>query len=256
MKDLLQRIRALRTLTPSEETNAAFSELVHRALDPQIKVDLSEQEVFELRNLAAQAEFEMELFWAEKVIASETPDATLKSFWYYKNYQDLTKIEWSALDSYCVREKHDSVLFVGSGPLPMTAIVLAKEYGVSSVLLDTNEAAVAISRKLIHKIGLASMVKVEFSSGEKYMKYSDFEVVYLAALAGVDEEAKNVIVENIAVQSTEHTHLIVRSAHSNRTLLYAPVDIHRIRGFSPILEVHPHNDVVNSVIILKKDARK
>jgi nicotianamine synthase len=252
VRELLNKIRKLKTLKPTDDTNKVFSDLVKLALNPKVISDLTIEETKELRQLASNAEYEMELHWADKVINSLNPEAEIQKFWYYQNYIDLTKIEWLALESCCKTELHNKVIFVGSGPLPMTAIILARDYNVQVTLIDIDEKAIEVSKKLVNSLNLSNLISVEISAGESYKNYKSFEVVYLAALAGIDETFKQKILENISEQVTAHTHLVLRSAHSNRTLLYSPINIENISDFTPILEVHPHNDVVNSVIIFKK----
>jgi len=46
--------------------------------------------------------------------------------------------------------------------------------------------------------------------------------------------------------------LVVRTAHGLRTLLYPPVDIDLVEGFSAQVVVHPLNEVVNSAIVFEQ----
>ena len=66
----------------------------------------------DLQQACAVAEGEMEKFWSKKIQFSNSPEEVLRSFIYYDNYQDLTRLEYALLASQ--NAGVGKVLFVGS----------------------------------------------------------------------------------------------------------------------------------------------
>lgn len=56
----------------------------------------------------------------------------------------------------------------------------------------------------------------------KYLDHDlrEFDVVYLAALVGTTQEEKEVVLTNVVARMREGGLLVIRTAHSLRTLLY------------------------------------
>ena len=132
----------------------------------------------------------------------------------------------------------------------MTAIVMAMEYDMHSTIVDIDTTAVGISRQVIRRLGLEDMIKVKLSAGEKY-DYHNFNVIFIAALAGTNSKLKLKICQQIKNTADKEAHIIARSSWKNRRLLYRKLDAEIFEMFQPIVKVDPFNEVVNSVIILK-----
>ena len=114
---LCSRAKRLVSYEPSEEVNAFFSELCEFAsgqIDYELDFDpiFVSDEVKDLQQACAVAEGEMEKFWSKKIQFSHSPEEMLRSFIYYDNYQDLTRLEYALLASQ--NAGVGKVLFVGS----------------------------------------------------------------------------------------------------------------------------------------------
>ena len=114
---LCSRAKKLASYEPSEEVNAFFSELcqfVSGQIDYELDFDpiFVSDEVKDLQQACAVAEGEMEKFWSKKIQFSNSPEEVLRSFIYYDNYQDLTRLEYALLASQ--NAGVGKVLFVGS----------------------------------------------------------------------------------------------------------------------------------------------
>ncbi len=120
-------------LAPEPATNELFGRLVALAVDPAAARDadavLGDPTVARLlaslRHLCADGEFELERSWARRVVDHPDPGAELARFPYHQNYGDLTRLEHhtvAGLTASPVRR----VLFIGSGPLPLTSLLLAE----------------------------------------------------------------------------------------------------------------------------------
>ena len=80
----------------------------------------------------------------------------------------------------------------------------------------------------------------------------DYEVVYLAALVGMDKEEKNRVIDHLAKYMAPGALLLLRSAHGARAFLYPVVDPCDLRGFEVLSVFHPTDEVINSVVIARK----
>lgn len=245
---LVKRIKALKSFVPNDEVNSVFSDLVKLALTSRDKIDISREDFDYIQKSAALAEYELE---KDSVLQILDDKKKLEEFIYYNNYIKLTRIEWNSLLS-CRLHKNHKVLFVGSGPLPLTGLILAKDYGCHVTLMDISSEAIDLSKKLVSKLELSDNIDVVNSDALSFDKYQDFDVIYLAALAGISKGLKKKILDKIKSDSSEKVHLIARSSFGNREILYKPLTDDDIEGFKIDLEVKPHNDVVNSFLILSK----
>jgi nicotianamine synthase len=249
-KEIYSRIVSLKAYSSSAEVNALFSALVAIVINPTSKETLSAKKCRCLQTICSHAEYELEKYWAKEIISG---NKHLVDFPYLKNYRDLTRLEWNALDS-CTDHHHHNVLFIGSGPLPMTAIMLAKEHGVQSTLVDNSAEAAALSRKLIKTLGLEHFIKVVKADGATFKKVENFNVIFVAALAGVNAAQKMRVFANIKTNTSPHCHIIARSSWGKRKFLYAPLPQRVYSLFTPLIEITPYNEIVNSVVILKNNA--
>lgn len=253
LKALYQEISTLSSLAPSPKVNQLFQKLVAFALDPKMfESELSSKEIAHLQQLCAQAEFEMEAYWVKRVLASKDPKAELLLFPYYKNYEKLTKLEWFSLLS-CENHLSHSVLFIGSGPLPLTAIVLAENYIDKLTVLDYDDEAINLSMRLIKKLGLEKKITVVKGDAKTFSDYKTFNTVFVAALAGALPKDKQEILQKLKTDTPNQSHIIARSSWGAREILYTPIDNKLFQLFKPLIEVRPHNDVVNSIIIFENE---
>ena len=255
---LYNQLKAAPSLKPSEEINAVFTQLVDMSstyprseaadllADAEIKAIIPE-----LRQLCSQGECKLESYWASQVLASEHPTIALENFPYYDNYLKLTELEYRSLGLVGTREIK-RVLFVGSGPLPLSSILLARQYGVYVDNLDNDADAVQASTKLVNHLGLGDVIKTELGDAARYDCYGDYDAVFLASLVGLQSDQKQAIINRISEQMRPGSLLVVRTAHDLRTLLYPEVDIDSISGLKPQVVIQPLNEVVNSIIILEK----
>lgn len=251
MEDLkiFNRILKLDSLKPSKKTNDAFSDLVQFCEDNN-DVSLKKDQIQKLRGLSSVAEYEMEVYWAKKVLASYDPNKELEKFWYYKNYEQLVDLEYANI--VCLYKKINKVLFIGGGPLPLTAILLSKKYNLTCSILERDTESYSIAVELIKKLDLSSKIMVINTSAEDYSDYNKFSLIYLAAMVGEDEITKSNIISTIHNKLQKGKPLLCRSSHGTRELLYTPIAIKLLKEVNPVLEVRPYNSIINSFFILQK----
>lgn len=251
IRALYKTISEQTSYKPTPLTNRLFRRLVALALSGDAALQtLTPKEIANLQRISSLAEYELEMHWAKRIASSDTPDATLQTFPYYSNYEKLTKLEWFALRS-CQNHTEHAVLFVGGGPLPLTAILLATSYGQAVAILDYDSAACQAAQSVIAKLGLSHRVSVIDSDAATFDGYSRFNTIFVAALAGAAPQEKEKIMQRIKELSPRHAHILARSSWGTREILYTPLDQKLFSVFQPIIEVRPHHDVVNSVVIFE-----
>lgn len=252
MKKQLQNIKIeiekLNDLAPSSKVNRVFSNLVNLATSfKQKEIELKDY----FQKVAAEAEVEMEKYWANKIIDSQNSEKTLKEFWYYKNYLDLTKLEFGSLSLCHDHKKHNKILFVGSGPLPLTGIFLAREHGCAVTFLDINKDTLKLSENLCSKLDIKN-VHFVCADAISYSDYGKFDTIIIAAMIESKKITKENFINLLSRKVGKHTHILVRSVFHNRELLYKKFDVTKVRGLNPILEVRPKNQIVNSFHVFEK----
>lgn len=244
---IYKKIIDIKDYNPSEEVNKIFSELVNYALNNNIKLS-DFNKVEQIQKICAKAEYYLELHWSN-LISNDV--CKLEDFVYFDNYSKLTSLEWNTL-SGCTHYKKHKVAFVGSGPLPITGIILAREYGLDVDMIDISSEAVTVSNKLISKLGLSKKINIIKSDATKFSDYNKYDVIYLAALAGTDNKTKKRIIKKINAGSKKGTHILLRSSFEGREILYKPVNKKDLKKFELVMEVRPYNDIVNSFLIIRK----
>lgn len=246
LRAIYNKITELDNLKPSPETNKLFSKLVSFAVG-QKKGDLNNTELSKLQKICSEAEYELEKFWAEKIIGSSISKNALKKFPYNTNYKKLTQLEWLSLLG-CTKHVEHKILFIGGGPLPMTAIFLAVDHDQKVTILEKEEEAYEISKKLVKSLGLGDKIKILHEDASEFKQYGKYNCFFVAALAGLEKNIKQTIIKEIQKQAPKNSHVLARSSWGSRELLYKPLQLKQ-HGLNPIIEVRPHNDVVNSFYI-------
>lgn len=166
----------------------------------------------------ALAESEMERFWAEKLCKNDViTQEHLEDFWYWQNYNDLVGGEAVHIPQEIYRP-NESICFVGSGPLPLTAIVLNQKTGRNVTCVDIDPVACEASERFIRKAGYANSINIVCTDGADY-NYRLHPAVLIAALV----PNKGDVMKRVK-DSAENPSIGIRSAERLHTLLYDPID--------------------------------
>ncbi|KAM3588370.1 hypothetical protein VKS41_000818 [Umbelopsis sp. WA50703] len=267
IEDIYTELSSLPSLEPGAITNKLFSKLVSLCIqqydnktitnvleDPRI-VALTKY----LRDMCSVGEYLLEYQWSEKIISDcklldTSRDDPLQNFVYYDNYIELTKLEIHTMLGCGVVPR--TIVFIGSGPLPLSSILLTDM--CSDVVrvhnLDIDDGAISIASELVSTIGKSHIIEHHQCDGLDYTGFAKADVIFLAALVGCNQEQKLLFLQKIYDQCEPDTAVIVRSAHSLRALLYPviePQDLVQC-GFNVEVVLHPHNQVVNSIILARR----
>lgn len=257
---LAARLEGLGDLSPRAEVNEAFVALVQHAMakhpvreTQKILGELGDAAVLpRLRQLCAQGEFAMEKHWGERIRQAVQPMEEMMLFPYWENYRKLAKLEVAALREAVPGLR--KVLFVGAGPLPLTAYMYAQRHGLDVTNLDVDADAVCCAIEWMQPLlDMAKPVPCLHMDVREFKDFGDYDVVVLAALVGLEQQEKREIVNHLAAHMHARQVLMARSVRGMRQLLYPAVQEADLQGFRVERMIHPRGDVVNSVVIARKD---
>lgn len=243
-------------LRPSPQVDAAFTELVGLSLGPREAhaaevLALLGTEVDAIRGLCAAGESEMESAWSDRVCAAADPRADLELFPYLDNYRDLVDLELGVLRGLGVHP--GSAIMLGSGPLPLTGLLMAARHGLDVVLVDRDTECLRRGERLVRALGVQGVRSV-LADAEHDLppEVGEVDLVLQAALVGSHGPAKQAVMARLAAAMKPGAHLLVRSAAGLRELLYAPASVDGVPDLTMLVEVHPHHEVVNSVLVARR----
>lgn len=257
---LHEQLAAAPDLRPGPVVDALFRELVGLVLSlPGAEGDavLADPAVAsllpDLVSLCGQAEYQLELAWARRIAGSAVPRQALDAFPYLANYHELSRLEHrlvaeaAGLAGLALRQ----VAFVGSGPLPLTGLLLSRALGVLVDNIDRDPAAVALSRSVGEALG-ADGCRFHERDMFECDDLDRYDLVVLAALVGLDPAGKARALCHLAATMRPGALLLARSAQGVRRLLYPEVDVSTVAGLDQLAVVHPPAPVVNSVVIARR----
>jgi hypothetical protein len=253
--DVFQDLENCPDLSPGPRVNELFGRLVELVLTTpahHVRDVLADPEIRalrpRLRELCSRGEYELELAWARRVARSPDPVAELALFPYMDNYRQLTRMELTALRGVASKPIR-SVAFAGSGPLPLSSLLLAGELGVPVDNHDRDALAITSSRRLVEVLGPPGLRFHQMDVCDADL--SGYDVVVLAALVGDTSAEKASMLQRLATTMAPGALLLLRSAHGMRTLLYPEVDLGLLDGFELLSVVHPEDEVINSVVVVR-----
>ncbi|KAL4028893.1 hypothetical protein IC575_012105 [Cucumis melo] len=265
---LYNQISSLSSLKPCKNVDTLFTQLVltcsQQPPAAPIGFDVASlsQPLQAMRahliQLCAKAEALLELHFSSLLASSfHHPISNLSIFPYYSNYLKLSLLEFDILRSHS-RRLPNKVAFVGSGPLPLSSIVLASIHLKGTIFhnFDIDPTANTMASQLVcsdpdlsQRMIFHTKDVMEVTKGLK-----DYEVVFLAALVGLEEEEKGRVLKHLGKHMAAGSYLMLRSAHGARAFLYPVVDICTVEasGFEILSVFHPTDEVINSVVIARK----
>lgn len=187
----------------------------------------------------------LEIKSAKSLLESPNPWETLRKFTFYPNYLQLANTEYAGS---CLKPK-DRVLFLGSGPLPLSLITLCHEHGVLGVGIEQNEKRANLSREVISRLGLSSSIRIIEGNHFSLPFKTSFDLYMIAAQA----EPKKEIFEYLAKVLPEGSKVSYRIYEKGfRKILDGSSLFEPPAVFEEYLRVQPEPPVNNTVVFLKR----
>lgn len=242
---LYQEIHSLTDLKPNPETNSVFSKLYQAVIQWKIWCEFCWEKKHTIQNICSEAEYEMEKYYAEKIINSKIK---IEDFLYIKNYEKLVELELNNIKNFWKIPK--KLLYIWGWPLPLTAILYAEKYGTKITLLDNSLEAILLGKQVIKSLWLQNKIIYKYSDAEEYFSLEKYDCISVASLVFTRSNLENILSN---IQKINFDILLLRSAEWARELLYKKLPVEKIQNyFQPLVEIHPKNEIINSLLLFKK----
>jgi precorrin-6B methylase 2 len=125
-----------------------------------------------------------ELDMARAVAGSADAWETLRSLPAYPSYLQEVNMEYRGAEL----KRGDRIAFLGSGPLPITLILLYQEHGVEGIGIERNPQYAEMSQDIVNKLGLADHIKIIEGDHFSLPLREQCELLMLAYRAAPKEE--------------------------------------------------------------------
>ena len=132
----------------------------------------------------------MEIKSARSIILSPDPWKAIKDFTFFPNYIELAHMEYKGGNL----NSEDRVLFLGSGPLPLSLICLCSQYGVKGIGIERIPEYAKLSTKLIKTLELTEHIRI--IQGNHFLL--PLEQKCHLVMIGADAHPKNEIFTHLA----------------------------------------------------------
>ena len=187
----------------------------------------------------------LEIEHAHSILESKHPMEMLKNFNYISNYLKLSRTEYRGARL----KAGDSVVFLGSGPLPLTLIVLCRWYGLKGIGIEQNPDRAELSRKVLEKLGLSDQIKIINGDHLTLPLKTRSDLIMIAAQA----EPKKEIFNHLAKVLPEGTKLSYRIYEKGLRRLLDTFSLFELpEQFEEYLRVRPEPPVNNTVVFVTK----
>ena len=210
---------------------------------PEAALALSEmtpEERTELNNAYCAWETQLECQYAQDILVGK--ETALDNYFLNKRFERLVNRELSLLNGDPPRK----ILFVGSGPLPISAFHIQLATNQPIDCLDSNPSAVQISRQVIEKLGLKDQMRVFNGFGESF-DISEYDLILIALLA----KPKRRILRNLRKRAAPGCRILCRTAFSLRTLVYEPTPEIALGGFQLLAQQIAEGEQTISTFLLE-----
>lgn len=260
--ELRRQLEAIESLSPSAQVDGLFEALVRVCCDTHaavadVALPLVAEHAPALRRLSSAGEERLEYHWARRIATAADPHAVLSAFPYRDNYRQLVRMELGAV--FARGRTPHRLAVLGCGALPMTGIELIAGHDVDVLSVDVDDGALAAADAVTDALGwrhrsasvCADVTDPNAAGALTAAGIGACDVVVLAAMvgeSGSDKRAAGVLLSEVLAPDAL---VLVRSAAGLRSLLYPPVTVDDVWPLAVELELHPHTDVINSVLLAR-----
>ncbi|MCD4845247.1 MAG: methyltransferase [Methanosarcinales archaeon] len=116
---------------------------------------------------------------AHSILESHHPWDVFENVSYFSNYLQLAQVEYEGAGL----KPGDRVVFLGSGPMPLTLIVLCHQYGLKGIGIEQDPKRVNLSKKVLSKLGLSNQIKIIEGNHQSLPLKEKCELIMVAAQA-------------------------------------------------------------------------
>ena len=188
-----------------------------------------------------------ELQLAEELLGCKDPWKHLMDFPLYPRYETLVKNQIEIMHM----TPENRFVFLGSGPVPLTLILMSRLFNIPSIGVEASADTVALARKVIRHLGLEADIKI-VQGDDAGLESLDWDVILVAALAEPKARIFKKIRE-ILKKKGSHAPVIFRTYTGMKAILYQPVQPEDVKGFKIAKAVAPTGRVNNTTVVMRVD---
>lgn len=205
-----------------------------------------------LQDKLSEAEFLVEL--GDSLHISKSEDTVLdniRRLSYWNIYMALVSEELSTLRRITRadgQKEKSGIVFVGSGPMPLSPIILHLIGDVEVLCLEIDPVAYDASCFLLERMGLGNKVTVVLENGSDF-DYSSYSRVFVASLV-----RDKIGVLNQIKRTSPDSLVAVRTAEGMKRIMYEAVDESQLKkqGWRIMARTWPEETlVINSTLFLE-----
>lgn len=229
--------RQLDTLAAQEVETEIVEQLLH---SPKLVPVLPE--ISRLRNLY---NLRLEIEQAQALLAAPDPWAIIQGFTFYPNYLQLAAMEQQGADL----QSGDKIIFLGSGPFPLSLILLCSRYDLSGIGIEREASSAQLSRQLLHHLGMEERISIVAGDHFSLPLSGKSKLLMVAAMARPKQEIFNHLAKILPADSLVSFRLYEKGL---RRILDNEEDFLLPDAFSSHCRISPQPPVNNTVVMVRK----
>ena len=199
-------------------------------------------EISRLRNLY---NLRLEIEQARALLDAPDPWGTIQGFTFYPNYLQLAAMEQQGADL----QAGDRIIFLGSGPLPLSLILLCSRYRLRGIGIERENNYSELSRRLIQHLGLEDRICIILGDHFSLPKTTENKLLMVAAMARPKREIFCHLARILPADSLVSFRLYEKGL---RRILDQEEDVLLPDAFSPHCRIRPRPPVNNTVVMVRK----
>jgi hypothetical protein len=165
-----------------------------------------------LNRIYESFETDLEIEFAKTLLSF---DVDVRQYSFYQRFVTLVSNEVR----FAGLKEGDCVTFVGSGPFPISAILLFQTFGIRAIAVERKDGAAGLSREVVKRLGLEKGIDVRVGEGQ-HLAINDSCCAIIALLA----QPKGAILHHVFEHYARCTSVLCRTSHGLRQALYRPTD--------------------------------
>ena len=210
----------------------------------KLKPDCALESIVRFRNLYS---LRLETENAYSILESSQPWEVLEKFTHYSNYVQLAQSEYQGSGL----KPGDSVVFLGSGPLPLSLIIMCHQNGLKGVGIEQEPDRAKLSREVVEKLGLSSQIEIKTGNHFSLPLKSKYELLMVAAAAEPKIEIFNYLASVLPARMRLSYRIYEKGL---RRVLETGFQFELPEQFKEFYRIRPEPPVNNTVVFITKEA--
>jgi hypothetical protein len=186
----------------------------------------------------------LEIEQAHSVLAASDPWNRLREFTFYRNYLHLADMEMQGAGL----KQGDTIVFLGSGPLPLSLIFLCSRYNLNGIGIEQDFSFVKLSRQVVDHLELTGRISIRKGNHFSLPLKEHCQLLMVAAMARPKQEIFHHLARNMPAESLVSYRVYEKGL---RRLLDRDDNFSLPPGFTEYRRVRPRPPVNNTVVVVK-----